>query len=263
MRESRSCVFCGEGPLTREHVYPQWLEAILPEQLRYRGQQASLLFPQEDSNYSVPSVFREVNQEFTQTVVKRTCKSCNSGWMNDLEERARNILTAMIQGVHFVATKSDNDALAIWVAKTCLMNQFTHPESLAMPQAYIDWIYTSKTPLPNMHIWAIPSCTDDWGVRSEHRGFLLSSSSNPDLSQPCNTHCTVIGLGCVAFWIIGTTTSGLFSKTLTELAPPPGIRIWPRGFSFEWNPEPCVGDEELWFLVDFLTNAGIVQARPF
>ena len=254
MPEVRACVFCEGTPLTREHVYPQWLAASLPDQLPYRGQRTSVVYLPEDSDFIMPNVFREVGQEFTQTVVKRTCESCNSGWMNDLERQVRKTLTMMIQGNAFVATMEDSESLATWVAKTCLMAQFTHPESLAMPQAYIDWIYSTRSPPPNMHIWAIPTRTEDWGVRMEHRGYLFNSDAKVDSSDPCNTHCTVIGLGYVAFWILGSTRSSLFPSELINYSPPTAVRLWPQGSSFKWKPQPCLGDMELRFLVDFLNE---------
>lgn len=258
--EFRVCVFCGGTPLTREHVYPQWLTGVLPEQVPFRGQRAKVLYLPEDSELSMPGEFRELPQIFTQTVVKRTCESCNSGWMNELEVRARPALTGLLQGRWTSVTKIESDVLALWVAKTCLMSQFTHPDSLAVPQSYIDWLCATRSPPPNMHIWAMPTaCTDDWGLRTEHQTFLVGSRTALDPAEPCNTHCSVIGLGHVAFWILGTTVASLFPRSLAESAPPNAVRLWPDGSFFQWAPNQLVGDSELWYLREFLIITGLVR----
>ena len=84
---ARKCVFCErEVPLTLEHVFPSWI--------------SSVLMPAE----SVVHIHRlegEVVRAHTSAkmdaTVKRVCERCNNGWMHELEEAARPVLTPLIR----------------------------------------------------------------------------------------------------------------------------------------------------------------------
>src|SRR5258708_14335434 len=96
---ARRCVFCGGAPLTREHVIPRWLTDVLPEQARFRGQdQQVVLLPPKAARSRILLPHRERREPFNSMTVKSVCKSCNSGWMNEIEGRARPYLNRLIQG---------------------------------------------------------------------------------------------------------------------------------------------------------------------
>lgn len=245
-------MFCGGTPLSREHVYPQWLSNVLPEQLSYRGQSTEVVHFVDNEDGEQPLSTREVHQRFTDAVVKRACKTCNSGWMNDLETGSRRVLTKMMRGERCEIDFEDAKRLAAWTAKTCLMAQYTHPESVATPASYYEWLFLTKEPPPNMQIWAFPSAAQDWGVQMEHRGLLFKTSDRTQLSDPCNTHSTTIGLGQVVMFILGTTISNLFSEAFTTMLPDNGIQLWPQPSRFIWDPKEFLGDEDVWLLADLL-----------
>ncbi|MFD9467199.1 hypothetical protein [Streptomyces sp. NPDC060027] len=64
-----SCVFCGGSPVTKEHVFPQWLNQYLPP-----GRQQT-----EQARYGAGAfdVTRQsMGLDFT---VKKVCAPCNKG----------------------------------------------------------------------------------------------------------------------------------------------------------------------------------------
>ncbi|MEK8146667.1 hypothetical protein NKH18_51540 [Streptomyces sp. M10(2022)] len=90
-----SCVFCGGSPVTKEHIFPQWLnEYLLPgrqqtEQARY-GEGA------------YDKTRQSVGLDFT---VKKVCASCNNGWMSQLEVASKDALAPLI-------TRQDPDLIS-------------------------------------------------------------------------------------------------------------------------------------------------------
>jgi hypothetical protein len=52
------------------------------------------------------------------TTVRAFCKSCNNGWMSDLESKAKPILEPMLTGTPKALGTSDQTLLATWVIKT-------------------------------------------------------------------------------------------------------------------------------------------------
>lgn len=131
----RSYVFCGGSPLTREHVFPQWLASVLPEQERFRGQDLAEVYPNQTK--AAEPVHREMKEKFTSTTVRRVCAPCNHGWMGDLERAARPTLTRLIQGELLRIRAKEQACLAFWAAKTSLMFEFTNTVGIsATPDQY-------------------------------------------------------------------------------------------------------------------------------
>jgi hypothetical protein len=108
-----TCIFCGTtGTMTAEHVLPNWLSKIgLTEDPRVSSASSWL-------NRSPQ--FRGTGKPF-QIKIKSVCTTCNSGWMNDLEEVARPVLTPIILGSHAFISEKDQPKLALWALKTALV----------------------------------------------------------------------------------------------------------------------------------------------
>jgi hypothetical protein len=248
---TRTCVFCGASPLTREHVYPRWLASVLPEQERWRGQDMVVVAGDQITAADLPKTTREIPEIFTETTVARVCRRCNNGWMNDLEGAVRSALTMLIQGNNGHVTVADSDALAMWVAKTVMMAEFTHPESAATPTDHYDWLFRRRTPPPGMNIWVLPTETDDWALRMEHTAVLFGEPATTKMDGPCNTHSTILGLGRVAFCVMATTNQSLVLPSLDDL-PLGARRLWPELTSFCWDRASPLDSDDLWFVNDLL-----------
>lgn len=109
MAERRQCVFCGSEPVTREHVWPRWISALLGD----RGP-----FHVREAPGRVDRTARELD-----LVVKRVCAGCNGGWMARLEEAVKPVLTPMILASppQQLLAPAGQTRLARWAMKTLLM----------------------------------------------------------------------------------------------------------------------------------------------
>jgi hypothetical protein len=68
---------------------------------------------------------------------KVVCLSCNNGWMNDLENRARPTLKEMISGSGVSLTPDEQRDVATWAAKTAMCVEKTFPTATqAIPNDY-------------------------------------------------------------------------------------------------------------------------------
>jgi hypothetical protein len=75
--------------MTGEHVFPLWTRGtVLPDT---RGD-SGYVFGGEDGYPVVPDM------PVAALRVKRVCGACNHGWLNDLEQKAKPLLTRPIQG---------------------------------------------------------------------------------------------------------------------------------------------------------------------
>src|SRR5919106_151931 len=109
----RSCVFCGqEGKLTAEHVWPAWIDQYIPtipgEVLGYNHKHGT-----SDGRFEVLFEYQRLDQR-----AKVVCLTCNNGWMNDLENRARPVLKEMISGSGVSLGVDEQRDVATWAVKT-------------------------------------------------------------------------------------------------------------------------------------------------
>src|SRR5690348_1845818 len=88
------CIFCGAPADSEEHLWPKWASPVLPHAPSYerfiltgrrsRGTLKRTQYVRQGS----PQTFR----------IKRVCRTCNSGWMSQYEQRVRFGLERLIQG---------------------------------------------------------------------------------------------------------------------------------------------------------------------
>src|SRR3954454_13509204 len=111
------CVFCGaDGPLTLEHVFPDWLRPFLA------------VHGDEDGTHR-RQVFRVGGEETDRShkgapatlTVRSVCAGCNNGWMSRLEGRAKPFLETMLRGHSRTYYAGGQEVIATWLVKTALV----------------------------------------------------------------------------------------------------------------------------------------------
>lgn len=101
------CAFCtSRGPLTREHVWPQWLAEVIDRKQPVMARAGGGV------------EYREWKTRPLQHVVQRVCAACNSGWMSRLETAAKPLLLSMIRGEARTYSRDEHWVMARWAAKT-------------------------------------------------------------------------------------------------------------------------------------------------
>ena len=114
----RTCIFCGERPGSREHMFPRWLNAI---------------FPTDENAERQPEWLRQVADEggvhpvtwnasqIASLTTRLICSDCNNHWMAHLEARARPVLTPFITGNAGTIAQPDQLLIATWATKTVMV----------------------------------------------------------------------------------------------------------------------------------------------
>jgi hypothetical protein len=123
------CAFCGAGSrLTKEHVFPTWLDAYLP------GDRPYWVLEQDRFVGDHPFEVRRPSQGLD-FVVKAVCGDCNNGWMSAPEEEAKPILERLLISTKLgPLLKDEQQVIARWATKTAMMLDFTQEKQL-VPQA--------------------------------------------------------------------------------------------------------------------------------
>ena len=112
---AKQCIFCGgDGPFTNEHIMPEWTAKLLG--LGRVSVSARKLDQPKRSWESVGSFG---------TTVAAVCKRCNTGWMSQLENLAKPILTRMIRPKGTVTLGSDEQVVvASWLWKLAIVHEY-------------------------------------------------------------------------------------------------------------------------------------------
>lgn len=182
------CQFCGaKGDLTREHVLAEWVRPLLT------GPRA----PYVAATGGV--VTRIWDAPVASLTVRRVCRSCNNGWMHDLEIAAKPIITALVAGEVRTLTVEDQRILSTWGAKTAMAYDLAQPRP-NVPFENRSWLRERRvlapatlmllaryggTRFPLLAAHGTPRFTVEWGAQSasDWLGYLVSVSVGPLVLQ--------------------------------------------------------------------------------
>jgi hypothetical protein len=138
--DSRKCVFCDGPASSREHVIPKWVGEELPKKpkAKWRHVQRERAWATDHVDFKV----------------KRVCRECNHGWMNDeIENPARPVLTRMIHGEAVKLTRPLQERVATWAVKTHAMAQFLHEDRRPITEELRQSLYEDKIAPPQSQVW--------------------------------------------------------------------------------------------------------------
>ena len=112
------CIFCSTvAKRTKEHVWPSWVESILP------GQGAFVLTTTSDAPGFRPRSWEKRGFDVT---VRQVCSPCNNGRLSGLENAIKQLLTELVLGRAVVLSPLDQERLATWTYKTAMMFALTN-----------------------------------------------------------------------------------------------------------------------------------------
>jgi hypothetical protein len=142
------CVFCdADGPLTLEHVFPDWLRPFLTIEGEHEtGTQRRQIFRvgREVTDTSFPAA------PATQTV-RSVCAECNNGWMSQLEGRAKPYLETILRGHGRSYHREGRTLLATWLVKTALIAGSRFEPRL--PGDFYRQLREDQQPSENTRVW--------------------------------------------------------------------------------------------------------------
>ena len=105
----RACLFCGEGNLTIEDVWPKWLLGICPpRRITVTG------LDKKPLSWAGPAAAIRA---------RVVCQRCNNGWMSDLESAVCKFLKPLIEGASEPVFLSVTEQLQLgaWLTKTAMV----------------------------------------------------------------------------------------------------------------------------------------------
>jgi hypothetical protein len=121
------CIFCGQGNLSKEHLFPNWLRNVFPRSALSTHTQGRVTWPEGKKHIKTKK-----GQGHSGTKKLRVvCKKCNNGWMSKLESTSQPLLSSLIDGNSVTLDTDAQSLLSLWVAKTVCVAENLNPERVS------------------------------------------------------------------------------------------------------------------------------------
>jgi hypothetical protein len=121
-RANSRCIFCERPEVSKEHIWSQWMHAILG----IRPEDEAVELFQVHANKADHLGSRQVRNRQGSTAtktVRAVCRDCNHGWMNDLEIEARLVLEPILLGDSLSLLPFGRELMALWITMKLMVGE--------------------------------------------------------------------------------------------------------------------------------------------
>ncbi|MDA0136405.1 hypothetical protein [Solirubrobacter deserti] len=234
---SKACIFCGGTPLTREHLWPDWLrrELEIKAGFDWRMQQESDGTTTRDQAWTAPPF----NQQ-----VKAVCARCNNGWMSEIESAAKPILQALVRAEGRQLHRRMQRTLATWAfLKACIFDEL-HPAERTVPEAHRQFLYEHKEPPPD-GVWIRVATYEARDIgHYAYQGIRLGKRGEPEPAE-----VTVYFVTMTAVALVLQVTGSLLDEWRFKDVPYPDefavAEIWPSSARVDFKQRNLLTHETL------------------
>jgi hypothetical protein len=132
------CIYCGGGPLHREHILAEWIAELLG----VSGEMSLHMMDGANRRFPTAKTFN--------IVTTQVCQDCNTGWMNDMEGAARPYLGPMMLGRAGVLNAAAQMAVAAWFWKLMLTMEWATTMRFFTSEERTTLRTTQRPPAPTL-----------------------------------------------------------------------------------------------------------------
>jgi hypothetical protein len=239
--EPNKCFFCGaEGPLTQEHVLPDWLR-----HLGFKGTGLRELVQDSDA----PII--QQGGAFSKTL-KIVCAECNNVWMSAMEDDAKPVLLSMFQaaatGNQTMLDSWAQLALARWAFKTAaVMTQLSAQTARTFPPTHAS-SFRDRDRIPeNIQIWlgaavVTPTSQGDHVAQFRYQPYKTDVKAG-EATHSGSGYQIFVRLFNVVFYILGFESTWGLTGELSDDLKKALLPIWSSGHPKLWWPPASTLDD--------------------
>jgi hypothetical protein len=248
IKRSGSCIFCGGGGMSKEHLFPNWLRVKFPRDGRQKLTQAGADWGSHEDKRASPVITlgRQRQGHLGSMKFRVVCQKCNNRWMSQLESRAQRTILDLIDGRAFELTEDAQSTLAVWaVMKTMIMEA---GRKSPIPISQEERAKLKETLLPPGRWCVFASCYRGraWHPLDEHCHWLGGYSDLATLEYITN-QTFVMGHAHLLVMRLTGHVNYEFWRSQDNI---PGLpRLWPLlGRPIQWPPAYILGDSQIGML---------------
>jgi hypothetical protein len=168
MGEPTGCIFCGNSPQTKTHIFRKaWIDRLMVP--------APGPYEMVHGTGDLTGASRETEWETDRFDMApgAACDPCNSGWMHQIDRAAEQIIEPMVLG-HKATIRLYNDqkAVARWITQVAILMDQTQIQQVVPPEVPQQF-YADREPVAGMTIW-LARTQLEWTVQGWQRAWILS-----------------------------------------------------------------------------------------
>ncbi len=230
-RREKFCVFCGGEPVTKEHLWSDWIRELLTDKTATHRHVREQLEGKAQTWEAPP---------FT-AVVRCVCEGCNSRWMSDLETEAIPHLKPLIQGKRRIVGSKAQGAIARWAyLKVLMFDQWRGADGkpVVERQRYADFMRDHVPPERTRVVVAAYL----GGRRGKSLGRYVDRTLH--LSEPRSSpgedpdgFLATFTINCAVLQVFGHDRGLELDLIRPGRLDALSERIWPTRMPFVWPPE--------------------------
>jgi len=239
VKEPGRCIFCGRRGLSKEHVWSKWTHNLVPR--LEDGLHERVTISARGAKAAPPS-HKQYQGSANTIQLRKACKRhCNSGWMSQLDEAAKPIMTRLILSEPIELDPDAQKIVATWFAMKAMIAEFSHPKDVSTQQHERAFLMKNLEPPKTWRIWIASHCSVVWRMAYQRHastlGFALSGTTPIPPKRPFakNTQAITFGLGSLLAQII-STSSGIEFDLPNEIVGQ-AHQVWPIAKTIRWPPD--------------------------
>jgi hypothetical protein len=236
----KKCQFCSSvATLTKGHVWPKWLDQILPRTATHHEQETGKFYT-FDPKAPGPAYELKIKSGHARSRKPRnTCLRCNSGWVSGIESWAKHFMRPLILGYAPVLPPIGQFSIAALLCLIAMRLEFLG-DMRAVAAEDRDWLRYYREPSPHWKIWIARFDGED---QDEHwsRTYAVQHTLAPTDeigAAYCDTRISTLVIGQLCAHILYGHDTEFVSKMaydgveLTQLWPASGFDLHTIGMPY-------------------------------
>lgn len=231
-----SCAFCGSsGPLTKEHVWSNWLADVSPD-----TRPGPHVMADDDE------VLRIWEDDLFKLTVRCVCRRCNNTWMSQLEEAAKPVLTPLIREHRCTLSPEAQLVVATWAVKTVLVSQGREIGD-RVPREHFEALYKHRRPPDDVSVIAADYSGRRYPAFISHQVKTLTVESSDGRRQPLQTYQGTVSVGHLVLMVFGHGLRGAYDFAPADWRAPYSALLWrcSQPQEIRWPLQQRIGDDAL------------------
>jgi hypothetical protein len=250
-RASKYCIYCGDSPTTREHIWADWLAKFIPKTLVNYTASQSLLNPDRTIEKKEKLWGGDPRSRQLQIV----CRPCNNHWMSDLQTAAKPVLIPLITGKAINLTPPRQESLAAWCAMTTMCAEYFYPKTASVSVTDRRWFFKTHAAPNTFRIWIGDFDRKEWKPHWGHLSLRISLTEHegmqgwaihPDGTPRPNTQTTMFVVGRLYIIVYSCPFPEILnSQAIAQRVDSRLSQIWPPRHSLLiWPPTDTLTDRD-------------------
>jgi hypothetical protein len=131
--------------MSKEHIIADWVGRVIDREENTNFASWSRISQPRPSQFQIDEDSRLRNRPLGANVIRRVCKSCNNGWMKDIQDEAIPALTPLMTGDWTKLVHEQCGIIVQWAVMTSINLDTSNPNRSVVTQLERTHFMTSKS----------------------------------------------------------------------------------------------------------------------